>query len=134
MSPVVVGFPMLFLLNDMVFDLDEACPVTAADAHRFDKLGFDYLMELGCELFAEDPLLHRNDPQRARRLAWLIHDRSPDVNAALFAAPETDCDPALVEPLFCALPETVIRQLRGPARGRNAAVAVDRAVWNRMAA
>ena len=126
---------MLFLLNDVVFDLDEATPVTPADARRFEKLGFDYLMELGCELFAEDPLMHRNDPERARRLAWLIHDRSPDVNAALFAAPETDCDPALVEPQFCALPDAVMRQLqvRG-GKGKLDAVAADRAVWGRMAA
>ena len=126
---------MLFLMNDVVFDLNEASPVTSADARRFEKLGFDYLMELGCELFAEDPLMHRNDPERARRLAWLIHDRSPDVNAALFAAPETDCDPALVEPLFCALPDTVMRQLqvRG-CKGKLDAVAADRAVWGRMAA
>jgi len=126
---------MLFLMNDVVFDLDEASPVTSADARRFEKLGFDYLMELGCELFAEDPLMHRNDPERARRLAWLIHDRSPEVNAALFAAPEFDCDPALVEPLFCALPAAVLRQLQTRAnRGMLDARAADRAVWGRMAA
>ena len=129
---------MLFLLNDVVFDLDETCPVSPGDARRFESLGFDYVMELGCELFAEDPLLHRNDPGRARRLAWLIHDRSPEINAALFAAPECDCDPALVEPLFCALPQTVMGQLQAkaqkPAGRRTAAVDVDRAVWNRMAA
>ena len=126
---------MLFLMNDVVFDLNEASPVTSADARRFEKLGFDYLMELGCELFAEDPLLHRNDPERARRLAWLIHDRSPEVNAALFAAPETDCDPALVEPQFCALPAIVLDQLMSRGRkGKLDAVTADRAVWGRMAA
>lgn len=126
---------MLFLMNDVVFDLDEASPVTSADARRFEKLGFDYLMELGCELFAEDPMLQRNDPERARRLAWLIHDRSPEVNAALFAAPESDCDPALVEPLFCALPDAVLKQLRSKdSRGKLDAVTADRAVWGRMAA
>ena len=126
---------MLFLMNDVVFDLDEASPVTSADARRFEKLGFDYLMELGCELFAEDPLMHRNDPERARRLAWLIHDRSPEVNAALFAAPETDCDPSLVEPRFCALPARVLGQLQVRAgKGKLDAVAADRAVWGRMAA
>ena len=126
---------MLFLMNDVVFDLDEASPVTSADARRFEKLGFDYLMELGCELFAEDPLMHRNDPERARRLAWLIHDRSPEVNAALFAAPETDCDPSLVEPRFCALPARVLGQLQARAgKGKLDAVAADRAVWGRMAA
>jgi hypothetical protein len=126
---------MLFLMNDVVFDLSEASPVTSADARRFEKLGFDYLMELGCELFAEDPLLHRNDPERARRLAWLIHDRSPDVNAALFAAQAAGCDPDLVEPQFCALPEPVMRQLKTRAtKGKLDPVAADRAVWMRLAA
>ncbi|MFN3837302.1 MAG: hypothetical protein ACK4MI_06250 [Brevundimonas sp.] len=124
---------MLFLLNDVVFDLDEACPVMPADTRRFEKLSFDYVLELGCELFAEDPLLHRNDPERARRLAWLIAQRSPDVNAALFAAPAVACDPDLVEPRFCALPDAVIAQLQAKGRRLNA-VAADRAVWNRMAA
>ena len=124
---------MLFLLNDVVFDLDEACPVTPADARRFDRLDFDYVLALGCELVAEDPLMHRNDPERARRLAWLIADRSPDVNAALFAAPAAACDPDLVEPRFCALPAAVMDQLQAKGRRLNA-VAADRAVWNRMAA
>ena len=57
---------MLFLLNDVVFDLDEACPVTPADARRFEKLGFDYVLELGCELFSENPDLHRADPSGER--------------------------------------------------------------------
>jgi hypothetical protein len=126
---------MLFLMNDAVFDLDEASPVTSADARRFEKLGIDYVMELGCELFAEDPLMHRNDPARARRLAWLIHDRSPEINAALFAAPEADCDPSLVEPLFCALPQPLLRQLKTrDGKGKLDAVTADRAVWGRMAA
>ena len=125
--------PMLFLLNDVVFDLDEACPATPADTRRFEKLEFDYVLELGCELFAEDPLLHRNDPERARRLAWLIAQRSPDVNAALFAAPAVACDPDLVEPRFCALPQQVMHQLQAKGR-RLDAVSADRAVWNRLAA
>ena len=132
-SGPVERFPMLFLLNDVVFNLDEACPVTPADTRRFEKLSFDYVLELGCELFAEDPLLHRNDPERARRLSWLIAERSPDVNAALFAAPAVACDPDLVEPRFCALPDAVMRQLQAKGR-RLDAVAADRAVWNRMAA
>lgn len=126
---------MLFLLNDVVFDLDETCPVTSADARRFEKLGFDYVLELGCELFAEDPMLHRNDPVRARRLAWLIAERSPDVNAALFAAPAENCAPELVEPRFCALPDAIIRQLQTRDRkGRLDAVAADKVVWGRLAA
>ena len=117
---------MLFLLNDAVFDLDDTCPVTARDARRFEKLGLDYVLELGCELFSEDPLLHRNDPVRARR---------PEVNAAMFAAPAQNCAPELVEPRFCALPRAILRQLsQRDARGKLDAVAADRVVWNRMAA
>jgi len=126
---------MLFLLNDVVFDLDEASPATPGDARRFENLGLDYVLELGCELFAEDPLMHKTDPQRARRLAWLIHDRSPEVNAALFAAPAAGCDPSLVEPQFCALPDAIMRQLKTRAsKGKLDAVAADKAVWMRMAA
>lgn len=126
---------MLFLLNDVVFDLDEASPVTPGDARRFENLDLDYVLELGCELFAEDPLMHQHDPQRARRLAWLIHDRSPEVNAALFAAPAAGCDPSLVEPQFCALPAAIMRQLKTRAsKGKLDAVAADKAVWMRLAA
>ena len=125
---------MLFLMNDVVFDLDET-PVSPGDARRFDSLDFDYVLELGCELFAEEPLLHRTAPQKARRLAWLIADRSPEINAALFAAPEKDCPPELVEPRFCALPVALMAKLGTAARkGRLDPVAADRAVWNRMAA
>jgi len=126
---------MLFLLNDVVFDLDETCPVTAGDARRFETLELDYVLELGCELFSEDPMLHLNDTQRARRLAWLIQDLSQEVNAALFAAPAAGCDPNLVEPQFCALPDAVMRQLKTrSAKGQLNALAADRAVWMRMAA
>jgi hypothetical protein len=125
---------MLFLLNDVVLDLDPP-PAAAHEARRFEKLDFDYVLELGCELFAEDPLLHRHDSERARRLAWLIHDRSPEVNAALFAAPAAGCAPELVEPQFCSLPEAVLRQLNARAsRGKLDAVSADKAVWGRMAA
>ncbi len=126
---------MLFLLNDVVFDLDEACPVTPGDARRFENLGFDYVLELGCELFAESPMMHRTDPSRARRLAWLISERQPEINAALFVAPAANCDPDLVEPRFCALPGMIMRQLQQRNRkGQLDAVAADRVVWNRLAA
>ena len=126
---------MLFLLNDVVFDLDEACPAPSHDVRRFETLSCDYVLEMGCELFAEDPLLHRTDPGRARRLAWLIADRAPEINAALFAADAAGCAPELVEPRFCALPEMVMRQLQSrAAHGRLSAVAADKAVWGRLAA
>ena len=43
------------------------------------------------------------------------------------------CDPDLVEPRFCALPEAVMRQLQAKGR-RLDAISADRVVWNRLAA
>lgn len=126
---------MLFLLNDVVFDLDETCPAPSHDVRRFESLSFDYVLEMGCELFSEDPLLHRNDPARARRLAWLVAHKAEGVNAALFAAPQAGCAPELVEPRFCALPEIVLRHLHQRAsRGALDAATADRTVWSRLAA
>ncbi len=131
-----MGCPLvLFLLNDAVFDLAEGLAVDPVDERRFARLGFDYVVELGCELFAENPMLHRDEPERARRLAWLIASRNVGLNAALFAAPEADCAPELVEPRFAVLPDAVIRQLKSKAsKGRLTPVAADKAVWGRMAA
>ncbi len=126
---------MLFLLNDMVFDLEDTCPAPTCDSRRFAPLDLDSIIELACELFAEDPLLHRHHPERARRLAWLIHQKTEGVNAALFAAPEAGCLPELVEPRFCALPDPAIQQLYArDRRGHLNAVNVDKAVWGRLAA
>ena len=135
MSPVMGYLLVLFLLNDAVFDLEDDLTVDPVDARRFERLGFDYVVELGCELFSENPLLHRDDPERARRLAWLIASRQSGVNAAMFAAPEADCVPDLVEPRFAVLPDDVIRALQAKhTKGRLTPVATDKAVWNRMAA
>ena len=126
---------MLFLLNDVVFDLDEACPAPSHDVRRFESLSFDYVLEMGCELFAEDPLLHRTDPARARRLAWLIAHKAEGVSAALFAAPQAGGAPELIEPRFCALPEIVLRHLHQRARrGALDAAMADKTVWSRLAA
>ncbi len=127
-------FRMLFLLNDVLFDLEETCPVGPWDQRRFEALDLDYVLELACELFAEDPMLHRNDPVRARRLAWLIHDRAEEVNAAMFSAPEQGCAPELVEPRFCVLPIPVMNQLKArEGHGKLDALAAD-VVWGRLAA
>lgn len=126
---------MLFLLNDIVFELEHTCPAPARDYRRFSPLDLDSIIELGCELYAEDPLFHRHHPERARRLAWLISQKTEGVNAALFAAPEVGCAPELVEPRFCALPQPAIQQLFDRDRsGQLDAVSADKAVWGRLAA
>ena len=126
---------MLFLLNDVVFDLDEACPVTPADARRFQKLGFDYVLELGCELFAEDPLLHFDKPERARRLATLIIAKAPSINAALFVAPAYGCAPEDVTLRYANVDFEVMARLSSRQdQGMLDTVWTDRQVWRRLAA
>lgn len=66
-------------------------------------------------------------------LIWrnIVILRSP--LTSIFTHTRNPCDPDLVEPRFCALPDIVMHQLQAKGRRLNA-VAADRAVWNRMAA
>lgn len=126
---------MLFLMNDVVFELDADCPAPVRDYRRFSPVNLDAVIELACDLFSEEPELHRTHPERAKRLAWLISQRSAGVNAALFAAPVKGCLPVLVEPRFCALPAMVMNQLHArDTSGQLNAETADRTVWNRLAA
>jgi hypothetical protein len=80
-------------------------------------------------------MLHRDDPERSRRLALLIQAKSPDINAALFVAPKKNCGTDQVIsrfatvslPIMCALDT---RQREGSLN----AVAADNEVWRRLAA
>ncbi|HEY3799821.1 MAG TPA: hypothetical protein VGL58_15840, partial [Caulobacteraceae bacterium] len=94
---------MLFLLNDAVFRLDTAALTPPMGSQRFGRLTFDFVRELGCELYAEEPLLHCMSPGRATRLAALIATKAPKINGALFVAPGFDCPPELVTSQFAQI-------------------------------
>ena len=126
---------MLFLLNDTVIDLDAGFDASPADRRRFERLSLDYVVQLGRELYAEAPTLHREDPERARRLAWLLAGRCSEINAALFVAPAKDCAPEEVGVRFACLPEATLDTLQVKAEtGRLDVKTADRAVWRRLAA
>lgn len=125
---------MLFLMNDAVLNLDrqERPPL---DPARFQALSLGYVMRLGQELFAEQPMLHRTDPQRAERLAMLILAKAPDVNAALFVAPARGCPVDEVQHRLANVSLEVMGDLYRKHRdGALTPVAADRDVWRRMAA
>ena len=82
---------MLFLMNDVVLSFEAAELTPPMSRDRFAALSLNYVGELGKELFAEEPLLHRKDLERVQRLAALIIAKAPDVNAALFVAPARGC-------------------------------------------
>mgnify|MGYP001627461134 CR=1 FL=1 len=126
---------MLFLVNNAVFEIDSAALLPAREARRFERLGLDYVTDLGRELFSEDPLLHQTDPERARRLACLIAHKAPAVNAALFVAPTAGCGADAVLSRLTVLSEGFLRSLKDRAeQGELDVAAADRAVWGRLAA
>jgi hypothetical protein len=126
---------MLFLLNDAVFRLDTAALTPPMDSRRFKRLSFDFVRELGCELFAEEPLLHSVSPERAARLAALIAAKTPNINAALFVAPAFDCPPDQVTVQFASISFEVMVWLYTRQRsGELNNLIADRQVWRRLAA
>jgi hypothetical protein len=126
---------VLFLINDTVFDVDARELVPPLDAQRFSAVSLGYVIQLGKELYAEEPLLHRVAPERARRLAALLSMKQPDINAALFVAPARGCAADQVTARFCNLAIEVMAQLHTQSqRGALDALAADREVWRRLAA
>ena len=126
---------MLFLLNDAVLDIDLGSFSAPLDAGRLRALSLPHVMKLGTEMFSEQPLLHRHNPERAKRLAMLIAAKEPQVNAALFAAPSRGCKPDQVASRYAQLSIEVMSALY--ARDRAGALTpaeADSQVWRRMAA
>lgn len=125
---------MLFLMNDRVLQLDVAR--VGLDPGRFDAITPAYAVKLGQELFAEQPMLHREAPERARRLALLLRAKAPEVNAALFVAPSVGCRPDQVITRFASLSVEVMASLyaRDQASGGLTPVQADNEVWRRLAA
>ena len=126
---------MLFLLNDRILDLSTRGFEQPLDPARFHALSLSYVVKLGQELFSESPLLHRDEPERAKRLAMLIAAKAPQVNAALFSAPAQGCRPDEVTSKFANLDIEVMASLTLRERqGELNPVTADREVWRRMAA
>ena len=125
---------MLFLLNDVILNLDprSAPPLSA---RSMEALSPHALTRLAQELYAEEPLLHRRDLTRANRLALLISSKTPEVNAALFAAPAKGCSHQAVAVRYASLTIDVMANLQAEQKAKALTpVVVDRLVWRRLAA
>ena len=126
---------MLFLLNDVILNLGAGVKPPPLDARAMDALSFNYVAGLAQEMFADDPLVHRNDPARAARLALLITHKQPQVNGALFVAPSRGCSPEAVAARYATLTIEAMAALYGEHRaGRLTPAVADSHVWRRMAA
>ena len=126
---------MYFLLNDVVLNVESDHMMHPLDAERFSALSIDYIAQLGKEMFAEDAMAHRSNPERARRLCYLIRLKMPRVNAAQFYVTQTDGDPSGVDTDFQSINDMVLgMMLQQQSAGMLDARKVDAAVWHRMAA
>lgn len=126
---------MLFLMNDVVLDLQTKDLTPPLDAAQFNSLRIETVSALGAELYSADPLLHLSNPARARRLASLIVLKQPQINGVLFLAPSRGCSPSQVSCRFAQLAFEVISGLYGRQQdGQLTTVVADREVWRRLAA
>jgi hypothetical protein len=126
---------MLFLMNDVVLSFDAAELTPPMTRDRFAALSINYVAELGKELFAEEPLLHRKDLERAQRLAALIVAKAPEINAALFIAPGRGCLKDDVQVRYAQLSVEIMGALlQRQKAGALTNVEADRQVWRRLAA
>ena len=127
--------PMLFLMNDVVFKLDDVMMDARLGGERLTKLTLPVIIRMGQELYAQQPLLHRRSPERAQRLGALIAGKAPVINAALFLAPGESCAPGDVTVRFVACEFELMADLYNLQRaGELDPVSADRKVWRRLAA
>ena len=126
---------MLFLLNDAVLNIDAETLAAAQAKTAAAPLGFDFITRMGQELFSEDPLVHKNRAERARRLAALIVTKAPTINAALFIAPARGCPIEQVQFRYAQVDFEVLCNLsKRQSDGALSTVDADRQVWKRLAA
>lgn len=126
---------MLFLMNEVVLNLDSMRFPSRVPSRRFKALSFNAILRLGQELYAEEPLLHHARPEKALRLATLITSRTPMINGALFVAPHFGCAPEEVTVRLANSAIDVMADLyQRQQAGQLDTVAADRQVWRRLAA
>jgi len=126
---------MLFLMNDVVLNIDGVKHTPKLAGRRFKALSFNAISRLGQELYSDAPLLHTSHPEKARRLATLIIAKAPAINAALFIAPHRGCAPEEVTMQYCHVDfELMARLVTRQRNGELDTLWTDREVWKRLAA
>ncbi len=122
-------------MNDVVLDLEAPKFAPSSLGQRFEALSFEAVTRMGQELYAEDPLLHINQPGRARRLAALIRAKAPTLNAAQFVATRFGGAPHEVLVSFRQVSSSVMDELfEAQDEGELDTLQTDRQVWRRLAA
>ena len=123
---------MLFLLNDVVLELEPAKLVRPVMAGHLARLSMSQVTTLVREVFAQNPRLPHDHLMLARRAAVMMLMKDPELNAALFLTPGRVCAPSDVSVRFASLAAEVIFQLKHiQDQGRLTSGAVNALVWSR---
>lgn len=123
---------MLFLLNDRVVDLGAALAAPLDIAGHVATLAPLDVIGLVREVFAADPAFIHNRPSAAAKAALMLILKAPELNAALFVAPEPGCHPALVTARFAAVDPHVLHELKAlQDQGRLTFGAINAEIWSR---
>lgn len=129
---------MLFLFNDVVFDLGD--PQTTALEARVDldlapedlrRLTVGQTVKLVREAIFEDQHVARTSPDKALLLAALIAWKTDEANAILAVKPEGAPDPMKVQLRLAAVSLVTLHQLRElQSMGRLSSHAANLTVWS----
>ena len=126
---------MFFLMNNTVLEIEPSEHVPELQGHRFRGLSFDDVMQLGRELFSQNPNLQITHPQRAQRLAYLIFLKAAGINDIRFVPSYKGCRPEEVGFRYCNVAFEVMANLVARQKGEGLdSIWVDRFVWGRLAA
>ena len=126
---------MLFLLNDRVVDVGSAFAAPPEIAGRVSQLGQLDVIGLVREMFAADPGFLHTKPRAAVKAALMLILKAPELNAALFIAPEAGCHPALVTARFAAVDPHVLHAFKAlQDEGRLTFSAINADVWSQARA
>lgn len=126
---------MLFLLNDVVLDIEVSKLASPMIAGHLGKLSVGQVTTLVREVFAQNPRLTAASPIKASRAAVMMVLKDTELNAALFLTPGRICAPGDVTVRFASLAAELMFQLKGiQDRGRLTPGAVNALVWSRTEA
>jgi hypothetical protein len=122
----------LFLLNEIVLDLEPAKLVRPVVAGHLAKISMGQVTDLVREVFAQNPKLPGGNIMLARRAAVMMVMKDPALNAALFLTPGRVCAPGDVTVRYASLAAEVMFQLKHiQDQGRLTPGGVNALVWSR---
>ncbi|MFM8820598.1 MAG: hypothetical protein ACKOD3_08690 [Phenylobacterium sp.] len=123
---------MLFLMNDWVMQFDQRAMLEDLLGYNLRDVSFAQVLIMGQGLYAQEPQLHLQQPERARRLASLVMAKQPTLNALLFVAPYAGCDPSDVRVRYCSVGYDLLAQLLSMQEKRRNGAWANQEVWNKL--